>query len=404
MTTQKLTKHLIDEQEPSIKDIYLWDTSPPGFGVRVRSSGAKTFIFNYRAGGGRAAKKARHTIGRYGKITLEQARKQAQQLAGEVAAGGNPAADRLAQRLESVRNKQTVAAMSDEFVERYARPRNRSWREYRRILDRYVKPQVGNLPIHELSRRNIVVLLDHVADNNGAVMADHVLAVMRKFCNWHASRDDDFRSPIVMGMARTRPRDIARDRFLTDDEIRAIWKALDSVAYPFGPLIRMMFFTAQRRQEVANARWSEIVGNTWTIPVERYKTKRANVVPLPEAAFTIAAELPRLGEFLFTTSGKAPFSGFSKAKKQLDELSGISDWRLHDIRRTSRTLMVRAGVRPDIAERVLGHVIPGVAGVYDRYDYAEEKRAALVRLAEQLDQIIKDTNCSNLVMLRPKAA
>jgi hypothetical protein len=228
MTATKLTKHQIDTQQPSTKDLYLWDTSPPGFGVRVRPSGAKTFIYSYRAGGGRSARKSRHTIGRYGKITLEQARNQAQQLAGHVAAGRNPSAERAAQRQEKARDRQTIATMADEFIERYAKPRNRSWREYQRILDQYVKPQLGTRPIHEVTRRDVVSLLDKVANNSGATMADHVLAVVRKLCNWHAARDDDFRSPIVTGMARTRPRDLARDRILNDDEIRAIWKALDS--------------------------------------------------------------------------------------------------------------------------------------------------------------------------------
>jgi integrase len=399
MNATKLTKHQIDAQEPAAKDLYLWDTSPAGFGVRVRPTGVKTFIYSYRASGGRSSRKVRHTIGRYGKITLDQARKQAQQLAGQVAAGRDPSADRASQRMAKARDKQTIAAMADEFIERYAKPRNRSWQEYRRILDRYVKPRLGNRPIHGLTRRDIVGLLDHVADNSGAVMADHVLAIVRKLCNWHAARDEEFRSPIVVGMARTRPRDIARDRILTDDEIRAIWKALDGATYPFAPLAKLMFFTVQRRQEVAEARWDELHDGMWTIPAERYKTKRPNVVPLPEVASAIVAGLPQLGDLLFTTSGTTPFSRFSKAKAHLDEASGVSNWRLHDIRRTGRTLMVRIGIRPDIAERVLGHVIPGVAGVYDRYDYIEEKRAALDALASEIELIVHGELGANVVQL-----
>ncbi|MEI8152775.1 MAG: hypothetical protein WCG92_14390, partial [Hyphomicrobiales bacterium] len=135
------------------------------------------------------------------------------------------------------------------------------------------------------------------------------------------------------------------------------------------------------------------------IPAARYKTKRANVVPLPEVASAIIAGLPKVGDFLFTTSGTTPFSGFSKAKAWLDEKSGVTNWRLHDIRRTSRTLMVRAGVRPDIAERVLGHAIPGVAGIYDRHDYIEEKRSALKALAIELDRIARGQLRSNVVQL-----
>jgi integrase len=202
-----------------------------------------------------------------------------------------------------------------------------------------------------------------------------------------------------MGMDRTKPRDLARDRILTDDEIHRIWKALDGATYPFAPLAKLMFFTAQRRQEVAEARWEEIQDDLWTIPAARYKTKRANVVPLPEAASAIIAELPRLGDFLFMTAGTTPFSGFSKAKAHLDDASGVSNWRLHDIRRTARTLMVRIGIRPDIAERVLGHVIAGVAGVYDRHDYLDEKRNALEALAEEIASITSGRSRSKVVQL-----
>jgi hypothetical protein len=241
MPAIKLTKHQIDAVQPAAKDHYIWDTSPPGFGVRIRPSGAKTFIYSYRARGGRSARKSRHTIGRYGKITLEQARNQAQQLAGHVAGGGNPSADRAAQRLEKAREEQTLAVVADEFIERYAKDRNRTWREYARILDHNVKPCLGSRPVQELTRRDIASLLDHVADNSGLVMADHVLAIVRKLFNWHAARDDDFRSPVVPGMARTRPRDLARDRVLTDDEIRSIWSALEAVTSPFAPIVKLMF-------------------------------------------------------------------------------------------------------------------------------------------------------------------
>ena len=266
------------------------------------------------------------------------------------------------------------------------------WWEYERILERYVKPRLGQIAIHKVTRKEIAGLLDRVANENGEVMSDHVLAVLRKLCRWHEARDDAFRSPIVAGMARTRPRDLARDRILSDEEIRAIWSALDQQAYPFGPIVKMLFYTGQRRQEVAAARWDEFDNETWIIPAQRYKTKIANVVPLSARAKEVIQQVPRCGPLLFTTNGHTPFSGFSKAKGRLDDASGVSDWTLHDIRRTSRTLMVRAGVRPDIGERVLGHVIPGVAGVYDRHDYYKEKQHALEVLSDQIDSIFEGSN------------
>lgn len=401
----KITKQQIDAASAKGQEGFLWDGSIKGFGLRIRPSGAKTFIYSYRAVGGRSASKKRITIGVYGNITLEQARKQAQQLAGHVAGGGDPASDRNAKRREAERTTQTVAKVSADFIEKYAKPNNRSWREYERILSYNVLPRIGTVPVHELRRRDVIGILDHVAENSGAPMADHVLAVVRKMLNWHAARDDEFISPIVKGMARTRPSELARARVLDDEEIRRIWHALDAIDYPYSPLVRLLFLTAQRRQEIAQARWSEIdtATGTWVIPAERYKTKRANVVPLPEAALEIIARIPRQGEFLFSAR-EAGFSGFSKAKKRLDKLSDTTNWRLHDIRRSSRTLMVRCGVRPDIAERVLGHVIPGVAGVYDRYDYVREKKEALDCLAQQLDLIVRGASSSNLVLLRSNAA
>jgi integrase len=330
-------------------------------------------------------------------LTLEQARKEAQKLAGRVAGGADPAAERAAQRLEFEREKNTVAMVADEFIDRYAKPKLRSWHEYQRILDRNIKPRLGRRPIHEVTRREITSLLDDVADSSGAPMADHVLAVLRKLLNWHATRDDGFQSPIVIGMARTSPKELARDRVLSDEEIRRIWAVLERQPYPFGPLVKLLFLTAQRRQEVTEMRWDEIQDDTWTIPARRYKTKIAIAVPLVPQAMEIVRNLPNCGQLLFTTTGTTPFSGFSKAKAHLDEASGVSDWVLHDVRRTCRTLMVRANVRPDIAERVLGHVIPGVAGTYDRHDYLNEKRDALEALASRLRSIITDS--SNIVGL-----
>jgi integrase len=262
-----------------------------------------------------------------------------------------------------------------------------------------VKPRLGRYPIQTVARRDVVRLLDHVADHCGEVMSDHVLAVVRKLFNWHAARDDEFRSPIVIGMARTSPRDLARDRVQSDEEIRRIWTSLNQHPYPFGPLVKLLFLTAQRRQEVAEMSWNEIQDDAWIIPASRYKTKIAVAVPLTVAAMDVIRPLPRCGPLLFTTTGNTPFSGFSKAKAHLDRESGVANWRLHDIRRTARTLMMRAQVRPDIAERVLGHVIPGVSGVYDRYDYLEEKRDAQAALASTLRSICQGADRWNVVQI-----
>jgi integrase len=189
-------------------------------------------------------------------------------------------------------------------------------------------------------------------------------------------------------MTRTSIAARARDRVLNDTEIKALWQALLHIPYPFGPFTHLLLLTAQRRDEVANMRWSEIDGDLWTIPRERYKNGRANTVPLTEPVQSILAALPRSGEYVFTTTGHTPISGFSKAKAAIDRASGVMGWRLHDLRRTARSLMSRAGISSEIAERVLGHAIPGVAGVYDRHGYVPEKRDALQRLAAEIARLV----------------
>jgi len=394
MTDKKLTKQAIDNLQAGDNDAYLWDTSPRGFGVRARPRGAKTFIFAYRTGGGRSANRQRYTIGKYGTLTLDQARKEAVCLAGLVASGRDPLAEKLAKRREKQRDELTVATIAEEFIEKYVKPKNKSWWEYQRILDRYVLPTLGNSSIYKVSRSEVAVLLEAIAANNGRVMSDHVLAVIRKLFNWQQARDENFRTPIVRGMAKTSSRERARSRILSPDEIRAIFSALDAEPYPFGPLVKFLFYTAQRRSEAANAQWDHFQGDDWVIPVEHYKGKKPHVVPLSPQALKVLREVPRSERLVFTTTGLSPFSGFSKAKKRLDEASGVSGWTLHDIRRTGRSLLAQVQVRPDIAERVLGHAIPGVAGVYDQYAYHPEKKDALERLGQEIDRIVGTTDAN----------
>src|SRR5262249_29215479 len=209
---------------------------------------------------------------------------------------------------------------------------------------------------------------------SGATMADRTLAVVRKIMNWHAARSDEFRSPIVKGMARTKPGELARERVLTDDELRKIWAAGNGV---FGSFIRFLLLTGARRGEAAQMERDEVAAGDWTLPAARNKTKVDLVRPLSKAAQAIVeddAGLPgphvsdAKSEWVFTTDGLTPISGFSKFKVAFDKASGTDSWTLHDLRRTARSLMSRAGVPSDHAERCLGHVIGGVRGVYDRHE------------------------------------
>jgi integrase len=234
---------------------------------------------------------------------------------------------------------------------------------------------------------------------------------LRTIFNWYALRDESFVSPIVRGMSRVSWKKIARKRVLTDDEIRTLWRALDMTAPPFRQLVRLLLLSAQRRDECTKASLTELKGDLWTIPPERYKTELEHTVPLSALAMEQIAEAVRTdtdkdedaqrGSYVFSTRhGRAPFNGFSKSKLRLDaemlrllrehdRKADLKPWRLHDLRRTGKTLMSRAGVRPDISERVLGHVIRGVEGVYDQHDYLAEKREALALLARQVQLIVE---------------
>src|SRR5262249_3761564 len=258
-------------------------------------------------------------------------------------------------------------------------------------LERLVYPALGDRQIDDIKRSDINVLLDDIEDQRGAAMADQVLAALRRICNWHAIRDDQFRTPFVRGMARRSPEERERDRILNDDELRAVWRTAEVFPSPWGQFIRFLLLTACRRTEASAMTWTEISGDEWTIPKERYKTGVEVTLPLSKAAMKVLAEIPRIKdcEYVFTTDARHPISGFSTFKLKFDIACGVKDWRLHDLRRTSRSALSRAGVNADIAERCMGHALPGVRAVYDRHRYLDEMRAAFEALAAQINAVLK---------------
>jgi integrase len=235
-----------------------------------------------------------------------------------------------------------------------------------------------------------VRLLDKIEDENGPVMADRVLAILGRLFSWHASRSEDFRSPLVRGMRRSNPTERARTRVLTDTELRTVWAAAERRQDAFAYLVRFLLLTAARRNEAAHMTWDELDGADWLIPASRYKTKRDHIVPLSTKAQALLESLPRIGPagFVFTASGTGPITSFGAMKTALDEASGVTGWRLHDLRRTARSLMSRAGVNADIAERCLGHAIRGVRGIYDRYAFRDEKVRAFEAMTAQIERIV----------------
>jgi integrase len=398
MAEQKLTDAAIRRVtvEPG-KRIELWDTEVRGFGIR-RSTQGGTWFCMYRANG----RQRRFKLGSFPTLDTEQARKAARKALGRVADDRDPAAERERQRTEAERlTADTVEKIVETFMTRHAK-KNRSAKETRRIFDVYILPKWGKRPIGEINRLEVTKRLDAIEEENGPVMADRTLAAVRKLFNWHATRDGAFASPIVKGMARTKPSERARSRTLTDEEIRAIWKHLDGTT--FGPCLKFLLLTGQRRDEVAGMVRAEVDGDLWTLPAARNKSKRDHVVPLSPAAKALLDAQPEQGKagLYFTSNGRTPFQGWTKKKDELDRLSGVTGWTLHDLRRTAKTLMTRAGITQFHADRVLGHVIPGVGGVYDRHDYLKEKRAALETLATAINLILNPH--PNVVQLRSEPA
>jgi integrase len=385
------------------------DSNPRGFVARCQPSGKVSYFYRYRDK--RTGAKHWLGLGVHGDITPARARELAQAKAGEVAGRRNPLEEQRAERAEAAKvdrvEENTVNAVLDEFVKRHV-SKIRSADQVTGALDRYVRPAIGAMSIYDVKRRDVAKMLDGVVDTAGPVMADRTLAHVRKAFNWQATRDGEFASPIVPGMARTKPKERARDRVLDDDEIRDVWAALETADVPgcYAPFVKSLLLCATRRNESADMSAAEIDGDVWVIPAARYKGKHDHTIPLTKQALGLIGDKPN-GFVFSTTGGDRPFSGFSKAKSALDkEVSKIRKaagrgkmkrWTLHDLRRTGRTLMVRAGVSEDHAERCLGHVIAGVRGVYNRHEYLNEKRAAFEALAALVDRILNPPLANNVV-------
>jgi integrase len=354
------------------------DTEIRGFSARCWDTGAITYSLRYRT---RNGTRKRYLIGTHGNVTPDEARKIAKQRAGEVAGGLDPVVEK---KIAEAIAGNTVSVVWDEYAKREL-AKKRSAKHQMGAFDRLVRRRIGDRSIYELRRADMVKLLDVIEDNHGPVMADRMLSYLARAFRWQQVRDEDFISPIISGMSRTKAKELARERVLTDDELRAIWKATEQGT--FGALIHFLLLTAARRSEAAEMTWSELDGATWTLPASRNKTKTELVRPLSKAALAILTALPRNGGYVFPVGDK-PMTGFTARKAKLDAASGVIDWTIHDLRRTARSLMSRAGVPSDYAEQCLGHILTGVRGTYDRHSFFTEKAAAFEKLAAEIQKIL----------------
>ena len=363
-----------------------WDAGLPGFGVKVTPKGRKVFLVMYRlAGAGSRLRK--YTIGPYGRITLPMARAQAQKIFAARLDGRDPAEEKRQTRRRLVVDQ--VDDLVETFIQDHVSQIGTSTR-ISNLLRRDVIPYWGTKSIHEIKKRDVSDLVSQIAQRN-AHAGHRLLKTLKTFFRWCVGRAVIDFSP-AEGIASSY-REVSRDRVLDDKELASIILAARKIPGAYGGIVEFLALTGQRREEVAKLKWNELdeKSRTWSIPGSRTKNKRAHIVHLSEPAWKVVAARPE-GEFVFATSRGKNFQAFRKAKEKLDDLSGVSGWRLHDLRRTIVSGMARLGVPPHVADKILNHqsgTISGVAAVYQRHDFLAERKKALDRWGGHVDSLLQ---------------
>lgn len=422
LTLAKLTAKSVENfpADPA-RRLEVPDAAMPGLYLIVQPTGGKSWALRYRHGG----KPRKMTLGPYPAFGLAVARDEAAKALRTLEAGTDPAEDRKAlqeakaeaDRRSEADERNKVANVVADFIKRHA-SRNRTGDEVAAILRREVVPHWGEKRVQEITRRDVIELLDAVVDRGHPIAANRLRAHLSVFFKWCRGRDIIKESPVD---GTPKPADEnPRERVLTDAEIRLFWQACDKIGPPFGLLYRFLLLTGQRLREAAEMTDSEVSGDEWTIPAKRAKNGQEHLVPLSENAKEMLDQMPRvIGRkgFIFSTTGTSPISGYSRGKERLDkamqELASkdlpegaepiiITPFTIHDLRRTAATGMASLRIAPHVVEAVLNHrsgTRRGVAGIYNRADYAEEKREALEAWARALDTIT-GKGAENVVQLR----
>jgi integrase len=439
--TNTLTARRIESAKPTSARQEIPDALLPGLYLIVQPSGAKSFAVRYR----HAGQPRKLTLGPYPTVNLEAARALGSKALRAAAEGRDPAGEKQSAKVEAkqqaaekVRGQRDLFEnVAREFIERYAKPRSKqknkpdAWHETGRILGLKPDPsdstklieQGGDViprwrgrKVQEITKRDIIALLDEVNDRGAPIMANRTFSAVRKLFNWAVARDIIAASPCA-GVEPPASEN-SRDRILTDDELLLVWKAADADGWPFGPIVRLMILTGQREGEIAGMRWKELDldGKLWTLPAPRVKNAEQHGVPLSDAAVAILKGLPRIktdGGFVFAGRHGQPVTGFSRAKDRIDAATTkanrgkpLAGWVFHDLRRTAASGMARLGIQLPVIEKVLNHksgTFRGIVGVYQRHGFAEEKRTALAAWASHVEAVVSGKPLANVVPLRAKA-
>jgi integrase len=383
----RLTKSAIDALPTPQSDVVYWDVGFPGFGVKVTPKGRKVFVVLYRTGGA-GSKLRKYTIGPYGRVTLHQARVAAQKVVAAKLEGRDPAAEKREAK------RRVVADRVEDLLESFIAQRlsqNRSAGEVARLLRREVGKAWSGKSIHEISKRDVVEVISAVEQRGAPVAANKTLKSIKTFLRWCVGRAVLDQSP-AEGVPLP-AKEVARDRVLDDQELAQVILAAREVGGPYAGIVELLALTGQRREEVARLSREELdlEQRVWTIPKSRTKNAKAHVVHLSEQSIDVLKRAHRRGPLVFSPLGTKPFQEFSRAKSVLDQLSGVSGWRLHDLRRTCVSGMARLGVAPHVADKVLNHqsgTISGVAAVYQRHEFLAERQAALDLWGAHIGQLL----------------
>ena len=388
MPRAKLTKSVIDDLSTPAKEVVYWDTACPGFGVKVTPAGRKVFVVLYRTGGA-GSRLRKYTIGPYGRVTLHQARVSAQKVFAARLEGRDLAAEKRA-----ARKRMTVDRVED-LLEAYIAQhvsQNRSARGTSQMLRRELASW-SSRSIHEICKRDVIEVIAAVEQRGASVAANKTLKAIKTFLRWCVGRAVLDRSPAEGIPLPTK--EVPRDRVLTDDELARVVIAARNIGGPYGGIVELLALTGQRREEAARCVWEEIDfhSRTWTLPNLRTKNAKPHVVHLSDQAIAVLSQAKRQGKLVFSVAGTHWFQDFSNAKRELDALSGVNGWRLHDLRRTCVSGMAGLGVAPHVADKILNHQsgsISGVAAVYQRHQFVAERKEALERWGTHVAQIVSD--------------
>jgi integrase len=388
MPRVKLTKSVIDDLPIGTKDVVYWDLGYPGFGVKVTPTGRKVFIVLYRTAGA-GSRLRKYTIGPYGRVTLHQARVAAQKVFAARLEGRDLATEKRNARRRMVADR--VEDLLEAFIAQHV-SQNRSARGTSQLLRRELRPWT-NRSIHEISKRDVIEVVSAVEQRGAPVAANKTLKAVRTFLHWCVGRAVLDQSPAVGIPLPTR--EIARDRVLNDDELAHVIMAARKIGGAYGGIVELLALTGQRREEAARCVWDEIdlEARIWTLPNQRTKNAKPHIVHLSDEAVTVLRRGGRHDGWVFSLSGAHPFQDFGKGKRKLDTISGVTGWKLHDLRRTCVSGMAGLGVAPHVADKILNHqtgTISGVAAVYQRHQFLAERKEALEKWGEHVAQILRD--------------